>query len=566
MFRCARHDAAQPIPTATVPQLFNGVLQVNALTPSLDASSLEVFEVLVRGSAQQLRHNVKHCNHEPHSAHSDEDILDIDDNDCPIAAGTADAHSSHADDRPVSAVVAISDNSDLGSDIDDDSDIAIRRRPARTAAPVKRYAPPRFIPQSAKKRRVLRHDDECFLCNDGGELVTCDVCPHVYHLDCVGLKAMPKGVWRCPWHSCNECEKSSSKAEGVLFHCMTCPLTYCFECAPDRYTVTTARWSALAERKSEYLQSRGMDCPKSYRFFLCSDCVDDNRERALPKLKQASKPRVQPALPASIAANKSNNYSAKQNTLNNYLVKQSVPSSEQAVRLQEQMRFFKQMSDQSVACRVQLLARLAALPPDSDQSKKIGLQMQQLQKGEVHNAHMIMQIEQQMLELANTGVFHSSDAAAAADTSTVPAAPPAHFLEKPHANSNPVANVISADQQQGAASPCSPPSSRLSPFRSSRDAVGQTVSKQESEPRSARAAASAHDEVSGNARVSQGREYSGCEYKGDDDYDDSTFYQSASSVDRASAPSLQDSASAIAAPHAVLWSQAYLDGLRHYEN
>jgi hypothetical protein len=428
-----------------------------------------------------LRHNVKHSKNR--SAHSDEDILEIDDVDRPATVSVSDAPSSRAFGHSESAT-AVSDNSDPGSNVDSDSDIAVRRRPARASAPVKRYAPPQFVPHSAKKRRVLRHDDECFLCNDGGELVTCDVCPHVYHLDCVGLDEMPKGVWRCPWHSCSECDKSSSKAEGVLFHCMTCPLTYCFECAPDRYTATTARWSALAERKSEYLQSRGMDCPKSYRFFLCSECVDDNRQRALPKPRQVPKPPVQPALPAAPVAN----------TLNKYLVKPSVLPSEQAVQLQEQMRFFRQMHEQSVACRVQLLARLAVVPPDSGHAKTIGLQMQQLQKGEVHHAHMIMQIQQQLLELANLGACHASfGAAGATDAPVVPAA---------------------------------------------------------------------HTE----GEYSGGEMYTDGEHTGDADEVESKLYEEAASVDRVSAPSLNNSASAVAAPHAAVCSQAYLDGLRHREN
>lgn len=38
-------------------------------------------------------------------------------------------------------------------------------------------------------------EDECFVCNDGGELMVCDVpnCPKVYHLECVGLKEWPNG-------------------------------------------------------------------------------------------------------------------------------------------------------------------------------------------------------------------------------------------------------------------------------------------------------------------------------------------------------------------------------------
>ncbi len=39
-------------------------------------------------------------------------------------------------------------------------------------------------------------EDDCFLCYDGGELVMCDVkdCRKVYHTNCLGLSATPKGL------------------------------------------------------------------------------------------------------------------------------------------------------------------------------------------------------------------------------------------------------------------------------------------------------------------------------------------------------------------------------------
>jgi SWI/SNF-related matrix-associated actin-dependent regulator of chromatin subfamily A member 5 len=56
-----------------------------------------------------------------------------------------------------------------------------------------------------------------------GDLLECTICPRVYHLKCAGLKAVPKGVWYCPWHECAECGRRSSTAGGKLFRCMRCP-------------------------------------------------------------------------------------------------------------------------------------------------------------------------------------------------------------------------------------------------------------------------------------------------------------------------------------------------------
>ena len=88
---------------------------------------------------------------------------------------------------------------------------------AKRAAPaaVKRFQPPSFG-DNKRKRAKLCHDDECFECGDGGDLLECTVCPRTYHLECVGLSDVPVGSWHCPWHSCIECERKSSNVGGQL--------------------------------------------------------------------------------------------------------------------------------------------------------------------------------------------------------------------------------------------------------------------------------------------------------------------------------------------------------------
>jgi hypothetical protein len=41
---------------------------------------------------------------------------------------------------------------------------------------------------------------DCEVCGIGGELLCCDHCPRVYHLDCLTppLKRTPTGKWVCP--------------------------------------------------------------------------------------------------------------------------------------------------------------------------------------------------------------------------------------------------------------------------------------------------------------------------------------------------------------------------------
>jgi hypothetical protein len=151
------------------------------------------------------------------------------------------------------------------------------RRRRNAAGKITRFEPSAFAPKSERvKRRKLVHDEICFLCKDGGELLQCSVCPRVYHptVHCAGLAkdgAIPKGVWHCPWHQCWECGRKSSAAGGILFHCATCPATYCFDCAPDRYTTqrtgTTAHKKLVAD-----LDRRGCVSTGSYMFFECDDC------------------------------------------------------------------------------------------------------------------------------------------------------------------------------------------------------------------------------------------------------------------------------------------------------
>ena len=42
------------------------------------------------------------------------------------------------------------------------------------------------------------HEDDCYICFNGGELVCCDFCPKVFHCAChiPALPAIPTGIWK----------------------------------------------------------------------------------------------------------------------------------------------------------------------------------------------------------------------------------------------------------------------------------------------------------------------------------------------------------------------------------
>ncbi|XP_048844504.1 autoimmune regulator isoform X2 [Brienomyrus brachyistius] len=71
---------------------------------------------------------------------------------------------------------------------------------------------------SSKIKEVLRNDDECAVCKDGGELICCDGCPRAFHLACLvpPLISIPSGTWRC-----QQC--LGDQAESVKSHVPTQP-------------------------------------------------------------------------------------------------------------------------------------------------------------------------------------------------------------------------------------------------------------------------------------------------------------------------------------------------------
>ena len=89
----------------------------------------------------------------------------------------------------------------------------------------KRKGAPKGSASRRRKRnlttQLLQHDDDCFVCQDGGLLIMCDFCPKAYHLECVERTELPHGQWKCPWHFCNVCGGNSN------IQCEICPNSYC---------------------------------------------------------------------------------------------------------------------------------------------------------------------------------------------------------------------------------------------------------------------------------------------------------------------------------------------------
>ena len=203
----------------------------------------------------------------------------------PAAASAAAAAAAPADDDVSSCAVCAPDVSGTAPFNAFAAPLAPgqgqgRSKRSAPAAP-KRYSPPSL--KIAKRKVTILHDDACFSCGDGGEVLECTVCPRVYHLPCIGMSDVPKGAFHCPWHSCIECDRKSSNVGGTLFHCMTCPLTYCFDCAPDEYTEGGAVRTEAAAAMAQLLERRGMPSTKSYLFFQCTECKQEKRKPPQPQ-------------------------------------------------------------------------------------------------------------------------------------------------------------------------------------------------------------------------------------------------------------------------------------------
>ena len=85
-----------------------------------------------------------------------------------------------------------------------------------------------------KLHRKLRNDDICFQCRCAGELMQCDDCPRVFHLECLSdLDSIPDGVWRCPWHFCSTCGNNTETVTAPGCYCAHCPTSYCSKCSTD---------------------------------------------------------------------------------------------------------------------------------------------------------------------------------------------------------------------------------------------------------------------------------------------------------------------------------------------
>lgn len=97
----------------------------------------------------------------------------------------------------------------------------------------KSRAPSKKNVEESKEEEVDSHEDECFICQDGGSLLLCEQkgCSKAYHLECVARKVFPpkSQKWVCPMHFCQVCQKAAS------MFCSLCPVSFCHKHSEDKF-------------------------------------------------------------------------------------------------------------------------------------------------------------------------------------------------------------------------------------------------------------------------------------------------------------------------------------------
>jgi len=199
--------------------------------------------------------------------------------------------------------------------------------------------------QNVKDEEVVKEDDKCFVCGDGGKLILCDFphCPRVYHHVCV-IKTVPttpyeeisiansstlssqygtatndlNDAWFCPSHKCICCnaldetpcpirsltlpltlQPSIYMQEKIvqksLEYCSTCPFSICNDCDKD----IAGRRSTLATKKFNGIKISNCRLCASNRPILK---LAKALEKALVKMLKSrlSLPFLHPFLPGVI--------------------------------------------------------------------------------------------------------------------------------------------------------------------------------------------------------------------------------------------------------------------------
>ncbi|XP_036400306.1 PHD finger protein 21A-like isoform X1 [Megalops cyprinoides] len=100
------------------------------------------------------------------------------------------------------------------------------------------------------------HEDFCTVCRRSGQLLMCDTCSRVYHLDCLEppLKSIPKGMWICP-----KCQDQILKKEEAIPWPGTLAIVHsyiAYKAAKEEEKQKLVKWSSELKLEREQLEQK----------------------------------------------------------------------------------------------------------------------------------------------------------------------------------------------------------------------------------------------------------------------------------------------------------------------
>ncbi|XP_041445743.1 PHD finger protein 21A isoform X2 [Xenopus laevis] len=100
------------------------------------------------------------------------------------------------------------------------------------------------------------HEDFCSICRKSGQLLMCDTCSRVYHLDCLEppLKSIPKGMWICP-----KCHDQMMKKEDAIPWPGTLAIVHsyiAYKAAKEEEKQKLLKWSTDLKQEREQLEQK----------------------------------------------------------------------------------------------------------------------------------------------------------------------------------------------------------------------------------------------------------------------------------------------------------------------
>ncbi|XP_072290789.1 PHD finger protein 21A isoform X2 [Eucyclogobius newberryi] len=100
------------------------------------------------------------------------------------------------------------------------------------------------------------HEDFCTVCRRSGQLLMCDTCSRVYHLDCLDppLKTIPKGMWICP-----KCQDQILKKEEAIPWPGTLAIVHsyiAYKEAKEEEKLKLMKWSSELKLEREQLEQK----------------------------------------------------------------------------------------------------------------------------------------------------------------------------------------------------------------------------------------------------------------------------------------------------------------------